>query len=945
MYRTEEYEFRKDVYTVLAKYSGFRSSGFINEVRKQYNNDILFFSDLLGSTDKFIGQAYRKGKLIVDSTEYFLNAYKKIINDDYAYLAFVHQQELSNLSNTLFLSISDESTRFQNAFKHYWRDRCLRSVKVLYYRFLLTDSNHVKYDGLNLEASRLMYYKIHDYMIDFKASMDHFLSEPTISDFSIAHSSPAIIQDHRPIQSNEMKASRTEKESSELRTQEIEKYVVTGQDIPFLSFIYNNIVVKEYPDSTGQLNVLRNNMTDIQFYDMLLQLDTAEAKKTLGFGRVQVRQIICMCNMLRHIAKHSGARSVFESRNKAELAVPFIKEKLKAEPIQIINAFESFWENCDNSIVTFYMKIISLKRETVKFPGINYKKSQELYDLFRRILVHIDKFVSINDDTHPEIAHAPNLINLGLNENQCNQILSIIKKCGHFPAFATLACFTDNVATERQKEIFRSSLNSVYDKPVENMNYTATSLGISKERVRQLREECFLMATKFPTIFTDTKYLNGYRYEVQSEYDYNRIREEECVDFSNEYITICIPYLSPDMELIGDPRKALFQSAGTTSLYLVPKRLANIFDFGRFIDSIDEMLHQKRFSPFRDDLETYVRNQINSDIPTEDFYAIVKECRQILQKGYHDNIINSQIYFPANTRKTIPNLIEDILREFNRPMTAEEISDILNNRYPDLEQPPTKIGSNALRNSNIVAVSRTSTYALVEWNYTEKRGGTIRNLAEEYLNSLIRPIAPLRDICDYISKFRSDVKESSIKANLWAESNNRFSVYNKGGITHIGLSDSEYGEEYILQEKRHGRRSFMDSINHLENFIKQYHRYPYSTGTESEEARLFRFYTVSKANIKKGQLTPEEAAEIERIDTEYGSFKTKKKRITWEEHLERFVKYITDNESLPHPSSKEYTWYNENKQLYDAGTLESTRITSFSYLVKIVERMITSNHN
>lgn len=89
-----------------------------------------------------------------------------------------------------------------------------------------------------------------------------------------------------------------------------------------------------------------------------------------------------------------------------------------------------------------------------------------------------------------------------------------------------------------------------------------------------------------------------------------------------------------------------------------------------------------------------------------------------------------------------------------------------------------------------------------------KRGGTIRDLAVEYLNSLFQPIAPLTDICDYIAKFREDVKESSVKANLLAEANNRFSLYYKGDVLHIGFTDTNYGEEYVMQEKRQGRRPF-----------------------------------------------------------------------------------------------------------------------------------------
>lgn len=330
---------------------------------------------------------------------------------------------------------------------------------------------------------------------------------------------------------------------------------------------------------------------------------------------------------------------------------------------------------------------------------------------------------------------------------------------------------------------------------------------------------------------------------------------------------------------------------------------------------------------------------IRKPISEEDFYDILRECRQILQKGYPDNIINSQLYFPANARKAIPFIIEDILRENNRPMTADEICNILNERYPNLDQTPSKVGPNALRNPNIVAVSRSSTYALAEWNATDKRGGTLRELAVEYLNSLLQPIAPLSDICDYISKYREDVKESSVKANLLAESNNRFSIYYKGHVLHIGYTDIDFGDEYRQVEKRQGRRPFKDSIERLEQFIKANERFPYTSGVEGEEARLSRFYSVAKGNQKKGSLEPDELAEIERIDATYGHLRVKKERITWDERLERFVKFITDNDSLPYRSSKEYAWYEENKALYDSGELDPIRRQSFSFLVKIVDRM------
>ena len=174
MDRAEEYSFQKDVYTSLIRMANYRASGFLVGERKLCNNDIVFFYRLLNDTDQLLGRAFRKGKLIAASTEYFLDNYKQVVNDDMAYLAFIHQEDIAALSDQLFDSMSGVDTRFKNVFDRYWKDKCLRSVKVLYYRYLLTDSGTPKYDGLGPEASKLMYSKIVDFVRVIKDTLDGY---------------------------------------------------------------------------------------------------------------------------------------------------------------------------------------------------------------------------------------------------------------------------------------------------------------------------------------------------------------------------------------------------------------------------------------------------------------------------------------------------------------------------------------------------------------------------------------------------------------------------------------------------------------------------------------------------------------------------------------------------------------------------------------------------
>lgn len=223
--------------------------------------------------------------------------------------------------------------------------------------------------------------------------------------------------------------------------------------------------------------------------------------------------------------------------------------------------------------------------------------------------------------------------------------------------------------------------------------------------------------------------------------------------------------------------------------------------------------------------------------------------------------------------------------------------------------------------------------------FTVLSGGTIRDLVQEYLNSLTEPIAPLSEICNYVAKFRTNVKEDSVKTNLLAESSNRFSIYHKDNVLYVGYTGNCYGDSFIIQDKRKGHRTFKDSIEILENFIKNNDRFPYTSGVDTEELRLSRFWNVSKSNLKKGLLSPEEVIEIERIEQSYGKLRTKKERVSWDERLKRFVAYITANDKLPVPSSKDYVWFIENKKLFETGMLEPDKIQAFTVVKKIVSRM------
>ena len=59
-------------------------------------------------------------------------------------------------------------------------------------------------------------------------------------------------------------------------------------------------------------------------------------------------------------------------------------------------------------------------------------------------------------------------------------------------------------------------------------------------------------------------------------------------------------------------------------------------------------------------------------------------------------------------------------------------------------------------------------------------------------------------------------------------------------------------------------------------------------------------------------------------------------------YLESYVRYITDNDSIPDSSSEEAQWYNNNKRLFDSDQLPADKRSAFAALIRIARRIKNS---
>lgn len=708
--------------------------------------------------------------------------------------------------------------------------------------------------------------------------------------------------------------------------------------VAFFDYVYNIAFdILDWHMKEVLANFASSN-NKIKFYINFLVLDEDSVKTTFNCNNIVAQNIIKFSTKLKSITSDMQAFEVFRNRNLVEELFPLIVNHIKDLNVRQIHFFETYFTACNNSVCTLYYHIYLSDHTSIKYPGLGVESSAEMYKQMLSLKSLIEE-MAINHNLANTQLRNHKWENLGIIDSNLEQFNTLARQLGYPPLFKAISLIL-NTLDSRMARIAKHCFNIYKTPQMFDMIDVATMNSISRERVRQLRGKIFDDLVCVLQKINENNLLLEYSYDISSEYELTNISLREDVAFNQNFILWVLSFFNKNYQLIGNVERAFIKYPATKeTLFLVPQNLNQVFDFDAFINKINEKVQGKRFYDERIDLDIFVKNLCSQNVEDNTFYEIVKECRKMLERGFSDIIQNSQICLKQNARKSIPDLIEEIIRNNNGPMSSQQIAETINSLYPNLKQTPKKIGPNALRNLNIVPISRTSTYTLVEWNTSEKRGGTIRELAIEYLNGLPEPIAPITDICAYISDFRENVKESNVKTNLLADSSNKFSLYYKANVIYMGYSDYHFDVSFKIIEKRQGRRSFNESINHLEEFIKTHGHFPFSSGVDAEEIRLSRFYAITKAKLKKGNLATTEAAELERIDEQYAKYKTKKERGSWNDHLENFISYITLHDQLPHPSSLEYKWFEENKELFHKGMLNTEQNQAFALVDKIVNRM------
>ena len=165
-------------------------------------------------------------------------------------------------------------------------------------------------------------------------------------------------------------------------------------------------------------------------------------------------------------------------------------------------------------------------------------------------------------------------------------------------------------------------------------------------------------------------------------------------------------------------------------------------------------------------------------------------AEKLLLHEYGLETINEKFVIKRNSPKLAYEYVLSALQKINRPAHISEIVSEINRISPDYIADENNLKAAMRRFKNIfIYFGRTSTFGLRKWEmkYENIKGGTIRDIVEEYLNGFECP-CHINLIAEYVNKFRK-TSSVSILHNLKLTESDRFIFFKD---SYIGLSSKKY---------------------------------------------------------------------------------------------------------------------------------------------------------
>lgn len=516
-----------------------------------------------------------------------------------------------------------------------------------------------------------------------------------------------------------------------------------------------------------------------------------------------------------------------------------------------------------------------------------------------------------------------------------------------------------NAIFEKNESIIFQKAFKIFDnQPELTLDKIAEEINISRERVRQIRKGIL------ENLFNNLQFLKNIEDDLYQKYDIdqnqkliiidedlnNYINEVNNTNFSVEFNTFIIySYLSDKFDLVGEIEDVLlpkyFNSRDRHNwniFYLVENNVTAFFNFNEFANDLDKRLSERIEESYIFNFKSYLLD-FSTSTNLEELNIVSALAENILNNEFGIYIdTDDNIRFTRNSLKQAYEYAFEALKLLGKPSKVNEITKKVEELHPDYETNEAKVRASMKRQNGFVPIGRRSIFGLLEWeNELENfKGGTIRNIVSEYLESEIEP-KHISDIAEYVLNFRPSTYERSILDNLKADETRTF-VFFKNST--IGLNSKKYDSSFVElnQIESIESKSWEERYNDFAQFININNRLPYSSGCPDEEIRLYRWYKVQEGKIKNGSFDNKKITLLDLITAQFDRKDSKRtRRSNNSERYNDLQQFIHLNKRLPSANKtgeeNMYQFFYKQRKLFEQGGLDKFEENSFIEIAKIIQ--------
>ena len=359
-----------------------------------------------------------------------------------------------------------------------------------------------------------------------------------------------------------------------------------------------------------------------------------------------------------------------------------------------------------------------------------------------------------------------------------------------FPLFQFMLTIVKKLLSEREYFIFEHNFGYFENKNKLTLQAIGNLYNITRERIRQISHDIPFKVRDVLSPFAEELFFieNHIQYDLKKYKDYILIDEKtkESIN-SSEDLNCTARFYSFGFSMLYHNEYYFFQEQydDYKQYYLINRKLAEQFDFAEFYHNLSTKAGERITTDIVIDFRHYVRSFYRPG-KFSYFERIVDMCRHIAsgEFGFRCNL-KDELLIPRNTKVKLSEFILQILKEKNRPMHLKEIADELIRRKLKTSSGVESLRSSILTLDEVVAIGKTSTYALASWSNIKT--GTIKELAKEFLEDREHPVR-ISELAKHINLFRK-TQEKNVYSNLKLDKSGTF-VFYKGG--YVGLGSKNY---------------------------------------------------------------------------------------------------------------------------------------------------------